>query len=351
MTRSTSAFRSLVGCALVAATLTACNVIVWQRNRLENGLRGEGLESTTAQLGEDTVSFWSGGSGSPVLLIHGFGASAIWQWHEQVSALAANHRLVIPDLLWFGGSSSTEPDHSLDHQVRAFVRLLDHLGLERVDVVGCSYGGLVAFELARAHSERVRRLVLVDSPGPVYQRADLDLLLERLGVSHLGEILVPADEAGVAKLIDIAYADPPWTPRFAQRQVLETLYADHRREKLALIDAVVADMEALKERPLRQSHPTLLVWGRSDPIFPVEIGERLAVHLNARLEIIERARHGPNLEHSDEFNALVVEFLADNVPRPPSTRTLPRPDSLLDRILGGLNRSMQHVLFHLSRLD
>ena len=64
-----------------------------------------------------------------------------------------------------------------------------------------------------------------------------------------------------------------------------------------------------EEEPEPISLPTMVVWGREDPFFPLEIGERLADFLGAQLLVIDEARHGPNMEHHDLFNEKIAEFL------------------------------------------
>jgi len=291
--------------------LAGCAVIEHRERQLEAGLQRAGLQRQTLQLGSDTVHFWEGGSGPAVLLLHGFGASAIWQWHPQISALAPGHRVIVPDLLWFGGSASSERDFGLAHQVRAVEGVLEHLGIEQTDVVGISYGGLVAWALAAARPEQVRRLVLLDSPGPPYTRQDYAALLQRMGASSPGDFLVPAERSGVQELLEIAYRHPPSIPASLQQEVLDTLYAAHRDEKVALLEEVVANLELLRDGAGEVRAPTLLIWGDEDPVFPLEIGQRLEQHLgeSARLEVIARARHAPNIEHPAKVNRLLLGFL------------------------------------------
>lgn len=302
--------RHAIPALVVALAGIGCNVVQLQQAGIVGSLREHGMETRHAELGEAEVRYLHrAGEGTPVLLVHGFGGSALWQWYRLVPALD-RRPLVAPDLLWFGGSTSRVADHSLDQQVRAMVALLDRLGYERVDVVGISYGGLVAYELAASHPDRVRRLVVVDSPGREYTRQDYRALCDRFGVDHIGEILIPEDERGVRTLLGLAYADPPWLPDFALWQTLDLLYGAHRVEQLALLDAMLRDLDLLRARPDPIAE-TLLIWGRDDPVFPLAIGRRLASRLDARLAIIDRARHAPNLEHPAIFNALVAEFLRD----------------------------------------
>jgi pimeloyl-ACP methyl ester carboxylesterase len=223
--------------------------------------------------------------------------------------LARDHRVIVPDLLYWGGSDSEERDFSLDHQVRATEALLDHLGVREADVAGVSYGGLVAHELASDRPQAVRHLVLVDTPGRVYTRADYDGLCRRLHVDHLGQVLIPADDDGVEQLLGLAYFDPPWVPGFALAQSRALLYADRREERRGMLDALLRDMDALKARPATLRAKTMVIWGREDPVFPVEIGRRLSESLSAELRVLPRARHAPNMEHAAEFNRILRGFL------------------------------------------
>jgi pimeloyl-ACP methyl ester carboxylesterase len=307
--------RILAAWAIIACAAGAygCDVVRLQRGRLEGRFDEAGLEARTERIGDATVAYREGGRGPAVLLLHGFGAPAIWQWAGQVGALARGHRVIVPDLLWFGGSSSDVADLSLDHQVRIVLALLDRLGVARAHVVGISYGGLVAYELAAAHPDRVEKVVIVDSPGRAYERADYDSLCRRMGVAKVSDLLVPKDAAGVRRLLEIAYDDPPNLPEWVLEQTLEELYSEHLEEKAALLDVVVDHLEELTAGPDGMRAQTLVVWGREDPVFPLEIGQRLVKRLagRARLEIIEDARHAPPVEHPDEFNRILLGFLGD----------------------------------------
>jgi pimeloyl-ACP methyl ester carboxylesterase len=295
--------------AALAAVLAGCNVIALKQASIERAMRNAGMTSADVRLGKDSIRYWSGGQGPTVVLVHGFGASGMWLWYPQVVDLARDHRVVMPDLIWFGESRSDDRDFTLDHQVRAVEALLDRLGDREADVVGVSYGGLVAHELASDRVAAVRHLVLVDSPGRVYTREDYHRLCARFGVDHLGKVLVARDARGVETLLDLAYFDPPWVPTFALEQTLTFLYSTQQDERVALLDALLRDQDALTSRPATLRAKTLLIWGREDPVFPLEVGHRLSASLKAPLRVLDRARHAPNLEHPEEFNRILRGFL------------------------------------------
>lgn len=308
-----------VGALLVAASAgvvmtffggTFVDVVAWQRGSFARRLDAVGITARTLDLGDDRVRVWSGGGpGRPVVLVHGFGASSEWQWTPQAVDLAADRRVVMPDLLWFGGSSSTRADYSLDHQVAAVVAALDALDVGEADLVGISYGGMVAFELAAAYPGRVRRLVLVDSPGRLFTDEDYEALLARFGTDDFARVLLPEDDEDVRTLIELAYERPPPTPGWAARQARVGLYSRNREELAALVHELLAERQSLRARTTPVLGPVLVVWGASDPVFPLPIGERLSRELGAPLEVIPSARHFPNAEHPERFNRILRDFL------------------------------------------
>jgi len=298
--------------------LPSCNFIILEQERLERKFRSLGLTDETMTLEDGAeIQYWAGGEGPTVLLLHGFGAEAIWQWHHQVQTLIKDHRVLVPNLLWFGRSSCPRRDFSLQHQARSVVEFLDRLGEDRVDVAGISYGGMVLYMLGATFPERVDRAVILDSPGLAYSRADYDALLARFEVPDLSRLLVPESTADVQRLIDLAYFRPPATPEFARKQVLTTLYKDHGPERALLLETAVDAMDELLARTEELRAETLLIWGDHDEVFPLELGHRLAARLEARLEVIEDAKHAPNIEHPGRVNALMAEFLAPRAPATP----------------------------------
>ena len=271
------------------------------------------MREHTVQLGPDRIHYWRnepppGERKSAVLLVHGFGGAAVWQWAEQLRALVPDRAVLVPDLLWFGESASRDDDPSLDHQVAALVALLDREGWETFDVVGISYGGMVGAHLTRLHGHRVRRLVLVDSPGLDYSPQDHAELLARFDVDDIAPLILPRDEEAVERLLHVAYHDPPPAPRFALRQVKEQMYDPHRTDQAALLRALVEQGERYaSDEPYTAALG--LVWGDGDPLFELALGRRIARDRGAPLRVIAPARHAPNIEHPERFNEALLELL------------------------------------------
>ena len=300
----------LVVLLLVVPLLVGCSSLVRMRERsLERSLRRADLRERVVELGPDTLHVWEGGEGEPVVLVHGFGGSALWQWHHVAPRLAEDYRVLAPDLLWFGESSSSARDFALSHQVSALAALLRHDGIAHAQVVGTSYGGFVAWELAHRHPDLVARLVLVDSPGPAFSRADYEAMLQRLRARDAVEVFVPDDPDDVQRLIDLAYFDPPQPPRSLRAAILRELYAPHATEQRELMRRLVVDELERAPEIDAPPQPVAIIWGAHDPVFPVANAHALARVVHTDVQIIDRARHAPMLEHPDRFEALLLAAL------------------------------------------
>src|SRR3954463_14264076 len=109
------------------------------------------------------------GDGPPLLLLHGW-PQHWWCWRHLIPALAADHRVLAPDLRGWGWSDAPPGDYAKATFAADVVALLDAEGLDRVSVVGHDWGGYTAFLLALEHPDRVERLVALDMappwPGP-----------------------------------------------------------------------------------------------------------------------------------------------------------------------------------------
>jgi pimeloyl-ACP methyl ester carboxylesterase len=286
-------------------------VTAWQERQYARAMHAAGLEAHTITADDgSTVAYWSGGTGSPVVLVHGFGGSALFTWIKQ-RHLAKTHRLIVPDLLWFGHSQGNG-SADLDRQVSAVRAVVAAEGVARADWVGVSYGGFVSLKVATEHPDEVQRLVIVDSPGPVWTRADHVAMLDRLGLDDPAELFVPATPDGVRALIRLAYHHPPVVPRFALVDAWNELYSSYASERRALLDDLSRRWD--DDPAWTVTAPTLVIWGEHDPLFPLEAGERLTARLGGRMVVIRGAAHAPNVERGRRFNREVTRFLQNTSP-------------------------------------
>jgi pimeloyl-ACP methyl ester carboxylesterase len=229
------------------------------------------------------IGYEAAGEGEPVVLVHGLSGSTRW-WSRNVPAIAERHRIYLVDLPGFGAMRSLRRRFVLAETATWLAEWMEAAGLERVHLVGHSMGGYVSVRLAASRPELVRRLVLVAPAGVPAERSML---------GHLVPLLLAA-----------RYATPAFMPvlvRDALRMGPTTLW---RAARDLLAEDVRGDLQNIEA-------PTLLVWGRNDPLIPPAVGDLLREGIpNSRLLLLQRAGHVPMFDQPKEFDAALLAFLA-----------------------------------------
>jgi len=300
---------------LLALSLAGCNLSHVATRAIEHQARRDDLVEHREVLGARQIRYWMGGDGPPLLLLHGFGGDGLTTWDKQLHDLSATHTLIVPDLLWFGDSSAVGLSPTLHEQARAMSDLLDQLGIGRADVMGISYGGFVAMMLQQDHPEHVDRLIMVDSPGPVFGPQDQADMLSRLGVTDPAQMFVPETNQDVARLIALVRPKGPAIPGFVLTAIRKDHFSSNHVQKRALLADLVSLDGAFPPDTWTRPRSSLVVWGEDDPVFPLATGQALADALHAELRVVADAAHGPNYQHPREFNAAVLSWL-DGAPVP-----------------------------------
>ena len=146
----------------------------------------------------------------PVLLLHGFGASATWQWAPYLRPLiAAGFDPIVPDLVFFGGSCTRLPDRSDAFQASTIKAAMDAIGVPRFGLVGVSYGGFVGYRMAAMFPEAVARVALICA-GVCLEEKDLaEGLFPVAGVGEAAALLVPRRPEEVRRLVRLTFVRPP----------------------------------------------------------------------------------------------------------------------------------------------
>ena len=246
-----------------------------------------------------TVELQRGGSGPPLLVIHG--ELGVPGWLDSFAQLAERYDVIVPSLPGYG--RSTRPDwimgvHDLAAWITWFARDLD---LDTsVNVIGCSLGGWVAVEIATVAPQLFNKLVLVGAMGLKPEHGEIfDYFLEG-GLTGLRRAFHRPEQSSEF----MRYWGTEWT--LDQADLVE----QHREMTCRL--AWKPYMHSLSLRHLLPgiTTPTLLVWGREDAITPIECGElyqRAIPH--ARLTIMDNCGHMPEMEQPTEFTQLVQNFL------------------------------------------
>ncbi|KQK08890.1 uncharacterized protein LOC100846919 [Brachypodium distachyon] len=243
-----------------------------------------------------------------VVLVHGFAAEGIVTWQFQAGVLAKKYDVYIPDLLYFGGSTSPSADRSPGFQAECLVAALGKLGVERCTVVGFSYGGMVAFKMAESRPDLVRSLVV---SGSVVAMTDSisSVTLDRIGVKSSSELLLPDSVKGLKALLSIATHRKLWFPDRIHKDYLQVMFTN-RKERAELLEGLVVSNKDATVPVLPQK--ILLLWGENDNIFNIELAKTMKEQLGEKttLQSIDKAGHLVHLERPCVYNRRLKEFLA-----------------------------------------
>jgi pimeloyl-ACP methyl ester carboxylesterase len=249
----------------------------------------------------------TGGSGTPVLLVHGFPLN-LGMWRPQIDSLGERWRIIAPDLKGAGESNGPDDpaEYTMDSYADELKGLIDELDIDNVILAGLSMGGYVAFAFLRKYPEAVTALVLADTraeadpPEGVEKRSKQQDQVRSEGTSGLIEGLTGA--------------------------LLSDYTKDNRPDVVKTVRAVmdnparsfIGELEAMKARPASTddltsiSVPTLIVVGEHDAITPPDASRNMHEHIKgSRLTVIPEAGHLSNLENPDAFNGALADFLGE----------------------------------------
>jgi pimeloyl-ACP methyl ester carboxylesterase len=257
----------------------------------------------------------TGGSGRPVVLIHGWPLSGE-SWKKQVPAFeAAGYRVITYDRRGFGRSDKPLTGYDYDTFASDLDAVLTELDLRDVTLVGFSMGGgEIARYIGTRGEERLHSVVFASAVPPYLEKTDdnPDGPLTKDAAAEM--------TAGLTKDEDSFY-DEFTTGFFSADGVLKVTEAE-RQEAIALAHqskkhAALASMAAFATTDFRDdltkvTVPTLVIHGDSDATVPFEgSGERTHRAIaGSELHVVKDAPHGVTVSHPEEWNRVVLEFLA-----------------------------------------
>lgn len=264
------------------------------------------------EIGGRQVRVVERGEGEPLVLLHGFGASAA-SWRLVAPALAKTRRVIALDLNGFGYTERPrEPAaYTPEGQAALVIALLDHLGIERADVAGHSYGGGLALLLAARHPERVRALVLVDTTRPEYGRARRSRLASFRPLTSLFARTFLLRPATVRRALERSVADPAGVTEELVRLYLAPLRVEGAIDAYVGLTAPVPGPAPEPVDLAAIGQPALVVWGEEDRLIAVRWGRELARTLpHAELVVLPETGHLPPEERPAELAAAIEGFLS-----------------------------------------
>jgi len=250
-------------------------------------------------------------SGLPLVCLHGAGpgASAWSNFRGNVEAFASRYRTILVDLPQYGRSDKpviTEGRQSFS--ARVMRELLDELGIERANLLGNSMGGQIALKLAIEWPYHVHRVVAVGSsptktvlaPWPVEAVRQIRNYYTGTGPS-------------LEKMRALIESMVVNTSLVTEELVKERFEASLDPDALRVFSSSPPVQEDFGSDLERVQAKVLLIWGQEDRAGALEVGLYMLKHIpDCELHVFNRTGHWVQLERQDEFNRLVLDFLAED---------------------------------------
>ncbi len=256
-----------------------------------------------------------------LLLIHGLAGSS-HTWRHVIPGLAEDFNVLAPDLLGHGESAKPTGDYSLGAFASGLRDLLGVLDLGPVTVIGASLGGGIAMQLAYQHPELVDRMILVGSGGLGREVSWMLRMLTLPGAELVMPFLFPSfvrDQGNT--LGNILQSRGLKAPKLTEmwRAYASLSGAENRRAFLRTLRSVIEPggqvVNATDRLYLAAAMPTLILWGDSDRIIPIEHAyEAHAAIPGSQMEIFEGVGHFPHAEDPDHFVEAIRDFVNSTEP-------------------------------------
>ncbi len=253
------------------------------------------------------INYVVSGEGEAIVLIHGHPFDHT-MWQPQIDVFSGKYKVIVPDLRGYGKTSMpASGENAFEDYATDIIHLLDVLGVDRFHVGGLSMGGQLAMETYRQVPSRVKSLILadtfagLDTPEGKKARNEGADRMEREGMDGYANEsihkMIKADH--VTLMPDIA------------AHVMRMMTSTSPKSAATAMRARSARIDYLNEVLLEIEVPVLVIVGRQDEFTPVAKAEEMHAALrNSELAVIENAGHMPNLERPEEFNEIVLAFLA-----------------------------------------
>jgi pimeloyl-ACP methyl ester carboxylesterase len=273
------------------------------RLRLD-GIRSEYTRIPCGSVGMVRVHYYVGGSGSPVVLVHGLGGRAE-DWANLMSQLVRDHhRVYALDLPGYGRSDwPHDAQYSIPELAGAVEAFLNKQHLARTDLGGWSMGGWVAMRVALDEPQRVRRLTLFDSAGLRFElKWDTSVFEPNTPekLRTLDNLLMPTP--------------PPRVPGFIARAIFR--FVDrHGWVVRRNMDSMLTGKDLLDGQLGALKMPVLIVWGRQDHLIPYTVGEQLHHDITqSELQIFDGCGHLAAAQCAARVGPVVTGFLDEASP-------------------------------------
>jgi 2-hydroxy-6-oxonona-2,4-dienedioate hydrolase len=238
-----------------------------------------------------------------LILLHGIGASAE-RWLPVLPGLTEHFRVIVPDIIGFGYSDKPTVEYTMDFFIKFFKDFLENLNINKLNIIGSSFGGHLATEFAIRYTNRIEKLILAAPAG-----------MMKSSTHHLDQYIMaalyPTYENALRAFTDMAY-DPSVVTEDTIKDFVNRMRLPNAKYAFMSTLLGIRDSPALPGRLSKILAPTLLVWGDNDRMIPLQYSKGYINEIpHSNLVVMSNCGHTPYVENSIEFNREILKFLRD----------------------------------------
>ena len=292
------AFFSLIGCK---------NIVQSYDSRLVDQFLSDGYIGKTINSSKENIHYFDNQNEDKpiVIFVHGFGGDGKLSWRNQAKEFQADYRVIIPDLLWFGQSSSSQKP-ALDAQIEMIKKIVETEKLSKIHLVGISYGGFISLGFAYKYPKYLSSLTIVDSPGAAMSNEEITEFCKRVGADSVQDAFIPETGEEVKRMMNFVFHRPPPLTTSLLEKTIGFYFSVNPKEQAKLLDELPSNRDWIRGKV---SMPTLILWGKEDQVFLVEEARQLQEIIGGKLVVIDNAGHALPEEQPKHFNENLRAFV------------------------------------------
>jgi pimeloyl-ACP methyl ester carboxylesterase len=256
------------------------------------------------EMSHGKTRYWEAGTGYPTILIHGAGwNSGCENWALNIGPLSEKLRVLALDCLNWGTGDIFDQELSFAYLVDHVREFMDVLGIEKANFIGHSMGGWIVTLLSYESPDRINKVVNVAGGGTATRP-----------LQNMVDFKVPTPEQ-IRQAFAQRYPDGSVDiEEMAAPYIEKTQLPGHGEAFAKVMKHMTNPMTRQRYNTLRRlpfiKVPTLVVWGRNDPVNALELGEATAKGIpGAKFIVYDETGHGVPSERPQEFNRDVLAFL------------------------------------------